>query len=280
MRKTLFIITAILFPFICLGQKMPSDYFDEAETYYENGNIKKALRCYEYVVKRYPHNKLYPKALYNSAYCSFQLKKYKKTIKLCRGILSGNFYELESSGIRDIMSNPYANYKNRASSLISDSYFELQQWDSALYYLSLCDTVYKFVSDCGNAYAENDVDMAVGYAKIYEKMNQKDKAIEKLLTIVFKDDLAYIDHALEYLRKLLAAKTGLKQELDKALENTYSKTVEHEIDGTKTYKELYYFKFLNAEIQTPNDIFGLKYDKERAIYLVKKSKFYKMISEM
>ena len=138
-------------------------------------------------------------------------------------ILNGDQDEREPSG-GDIMASPYANYCHWAACHISDCYYELRRYDSALCYWALADTVYPFLSDCGNAYAENDIHTSLRYADIYQKLGQLDKAIEKLLPQVFNTGLADNSKILTELKKLLAGKRKLPEKLDQAIDNVYLKT--------------------------------------------------------
>ena len=257
---------------------MPSDYFEEANSYYENGNYNKALKSYQYIVNNHPRNGLYPRAFFNVGYIYFIQNKYNKSIPIFKEILESNFNEKENLG-GGIMANPYTNYRHRASEILSEIYYEKKEYNTALYYFALSDTAYPYLHFCGNEYASNDIYTALRYAEIYQKLKQPEKAIEKLLPAVFIT-LADNSKVIERLEKLLTNKKGLKQELDKSLSKIYPKTV-----GSKDYTYTrYYFKFLNVEIAVPNNYeFGMemdKFDKDKTIKIIKQTDFYKMIEKL
>ena len=276
MKTRLTLLLLLSFSIVAFGQKMPSDYFQEAHDYFEEDQLDKALACYLYIVENYPRNELYPRALNNAGYICLLQKKYKKAIKVFTLILNGDQDEREPLG-GDIMASPYANYCHWAACQISDCYYELRRYDSALHYLALSDTVYPFLSDCGNAYAENDIRTALRYAEIYQKLGQPDKAIEKLLPEVFNTGLADNSKIIDELKKLLNGKRELLEKLDKAIDNVYLKTF------TSSYGdyERYCIQWLGVEIRYPFRPFNsTDYNKENVMKWMRDSEFYKMVANM
>jgi len=258
------------------GQKMPSDYFNEGEKYEELNDYKNAAASFQYIVRHYPKNSLFPKAFYNTGYCYFMDKQFDSSIVVFKSILTSNFNEKENSG-GGIMDDPYTNYRHRASEILSDIYYNKKMYDTSLYYFALSDTVYPYLNFCGNEYAANDVHTALRYDDLYQKLGNKDKAIESLLPAVFVT-LADNSKVLSELKILLKKKLQLKQQLDNSLDSLYSKTIQRD---TYSYKR-YYFKFLNAEIAIPKgyeDEKG-KFNKDEAIEGIKRSEFYKMIDSL
>lgn len=222
MVKIRFLLLAMLFSVTAFAQKKPADYFEEANNYYDAGQYDKALKGYQYFVKHFPKDQGYPRALYNVAHCQFLLKQYGKCVKTCRKLMAVEADEKDPLGW-GIMADPYANYRHRGADMAYECYAIQQQWDSALRYLALSDTVYPYIHFCGNAYAANDVSNALRYAEIYEHMGQPDKALEKLLKTVFLDGLADVSKVIAEIRKLLSGREGLLQELDKAMDAMYEK---------------------------------------------------------
>ena len=277
MKKVFVTFISILIPFSAFSQKMPSDYFDEASKYFEEKKYDDALNAFQYIVDNHPKNELYSKAFYNVGYIYLIEKNYEKAIFVFKAILESNFNEKENLG-GDIMADPYTNYKHRASSILSTIYYEKNMFDTALYYLVLSDTVYPYLHFCGNELSENEIYTALRYADIYQKLNQTNKAIEKLLPTVFITLYADNSKVIEELKKLLAGEKGLKKELDKSLAKIYPKTIQREI---YIYTR-YYFKFINVEIAVPGSYEDEKhkFDKEKAINEIKQTVFYKMIEEV
>jgi tetratricopeptide (TPR) repeat protein len=257
---------------------MPSDYFEEANAYFEKENFDEALTNYLYIVNNYSNNELYPRAFYNVGYIYFLQKNYDKAIPIFKTILESNFNEKENLG-GGIMDDPFTNFKNRASRILSNIYYEINAFDTALHFLALSDTVYPYLHFCGNAYASNEVLLALRYADIYQKLNQHDKAIAKLLPTVFitlTDNSKVIDE----LKKLLTDKKGLKKELDNSLNQIYSKKFDKK-DYTYTQ---YYIKFLNVEIIVPEgnefEFDKKEFNKDKRINEIKQTAFYKMIEKL
>jgi Uncharacterized protein conserved in bacteria len=271
-RSILYLLFISVFAF---GQKVPSDYFKEANRFYDEGQMDKALDGYMYIVENHPRNELYPRALYNVGHVYFLQKEYKKSINAFNRILQGGQDEREPSG-GGIMSDPYANYRHRAALQISDCYYELRQYDSALYYLALSDTVYPYLADCGNAYAENDIRTALRYSDIYQKLGQPDKAIEKLLPQVFNTELVSNSKIIAELKSLLAGKRKLLVKLDEAIDGVYSKTYSA---GRGTY-ERYCIRWLGVEICFSNHFYGSRYTKENVITWMRESEFYQMVARL
>ena len=258
------------------GQKMPSDYFEEAGKFYENKEFGKALTSYQYIVEHYPKNELYPKSFYNVGYIYYDQKNFEKAILIFSTILNGNFNEKENLG-GDIMADPYTNYSHRASEILSDIYYEKEKYDSALHYFALSDTASPYLHFCGNEYASNDIHTALRYADIYQKLKQPDQAIKKLLPAVFIT-LADNSMVIDELRKLLNGKSNLKSKLDESLRKIYAK----EIRQSKNSYNRYYFKFLDTEIAVPNSYENdnEKFDKQKAIKEIMLTDFYKMIVKL
>lgn len=270
--KTKLIFLMLLFSVVAFGQKMPSDYFQAATRYFNDGDMDKALECYLYIVENYPRNELYPRALHNVGYVYFLQRKYQESVDAYTKLLNGGQNELEPLG-GGIMADPYTNFRHRAATQISDCYYELGQYDSALHYLALSDTVYKYISTCGNAYAEYYIQTALRYADIYQKLGQPDKAIEKLLPQVFDSGLANNSQIIAELEKLLKGKPKLLKKLDKSIDRVYLKTFTSDYGDY----ERYCIQWLGVEIRYPYKLWD-KNTKEDVMKKMRESEFYKMVA--
>lgn len=257
---------------VAFGQKMPSDYFQEATRYFNEGDMDKALEGYLYIVENHPRNELYPRALHNAGYVCFLQRKYQESVDFYTKLLNGGQNELEPLG-GGIMADPYTNFQHRAALQISDCYYELGQYDSALHYLALSDTVYEYISTCGNAYAEYYIRTALRYADIYQKLGQPDKAIEKLLPQVFDSGLADNSKIIAELKKLLKGKPKLLKQLEKAIDGVYLKTFTSDYGDY----ERYCIQWLGVEIRYPYKSWE-ENTKEDVVKKMRKSKFYKMVA--
>lgn len=272
--KIKLILSLLLFSAVVSGQKMPSDYFQEATRYFNEGDMDKALECYLYIVENHPRNELYPRALHNAGYVCFLQRKYQESVDAYTKLLNGGQNELEPLG-GGIMADPYTNFRHRAATQISDCYYELGQYDSALHYLALSDTVYKYISTCGNAYAEYYIRTALRYADIYQKLGQPDKAIGKLLPQVFDSGLADNSKIIAELEKLLKGKPKLLKKLEKSIDGVYLKTFTSDYGDY----ERYCIRWLGVEIRYSNKSWEQN-TKEDVMRKMRESEFYQMISQM
>lgn len=273
MRKSL-LAFCFLISVVAIGQKMPSDYFDEATNFFEEEKFSEALNAFQHIVDNNPKNENYPKAFYNVGYIHYIQKDYDKAIKIFKAILESDFDETERLG-GGIMDDPYANYRHRSSEILSEIYYNKNKFDMALQYFILSDISYPYIHFCGNEYASNKVHTAIRYAKIYQKLKQPNKAIEKLLPVVLIT-LADNSEVIKELKKLLIGRKGLRQELDSSLDNIYSKKIEEE----KYSYTRHYFKFLKTEIEIPNDYDEEEFNKDHAKNEIMQTPFYKMIKEI
>lgn len=277
MRK-IFQILVVLFltQSSVLGQKMPTDFFDEGEKHVEAGNYNLAIIAFRHIVVDHPHNKLYPRALFNLGYCYYAGKQYDSSISIYRVILAANFDERENSG-GGIMDDPYANYKHRASEMTSSAYYKKKMFDSSLFYFIMSDTTYPFLHFCGNAYDANAVHIALTYSDLYLKLGETHKAITSLLDAVFIN-ASDNSEVLSRLGDMIKNKRHIKDTLDEALNHIYSKDL---VDNGKIYKK-YFFRFLDKEIVLPRKFQydDVLFDKKQAISYIKSTPFYKMIEKI
>jgi predicted small lipoprotein YifL len=73
MKKTILTLLLTLAALTAYGQKMPSDYFEEADGYFAQKKYDEALTGYQYIVDNHPRSKYYPKRCSTqAAYDSFR----------------------------------------------------------------------------------------------------------------------------------------------------------------------------------------------------------------
>ena len=278
MMKILFILIIVFCCRFCFGQKMAVDYFEEGVEFMDDNDSKKAITSFKYIVDNYPKNELYSKSYYNLGYIYFQRKDYKNAKIIFNSILNSQFNEKEKLG-GGIMADPYANYRHRASNILSKIYYETKDYDSSLYYMTLSDTVYPYLHFCGNEYAANDVRTSLRYADIYEKLKDINKSKQALLKSVFVElsDNSQVLHELNRLFQKDKKKKLLIKELDTALENIYSKT---EIRDDEEYT-WHFFKFQKTEISIPYSFYKRDtYSEIETIVKIKETDFYKMVKKL
>jgi tetratricopeptide (TPR) repeat protein len=274
--KVLILILSLLTFYFSFGQKMPLDYFNEADEYFEVKKYDKALISYQYIVDNHPRNELFPRALYNTGYINFVQKDFKKAIEVFKIILESDFNEKEDLG-GSIMDDPYTNYRHRASKIMSEIYFDKKNYELALNYFAISDTVFPYLHFCGNELASNEIYSALRYANIYSKLKQSDKAIEKLLPLIFKNLIDNSD-VIKELKILLRGKKEIKQDFDNSLNKIYEKTIDKK-DYTYTY---HYINFLDVEIIVPQGFVNdsEEFDSNKAIEDIKQTAFYKMLESL
>src|SRR5687768_13533039 len=105
------------------AQKMPEDYFDEATAYIRQKKYQQAAAGYSYIVRHHKRHELYPESFYNLGYTYWLMDKTDSALLFFRAILKSDFDEKKEIGV-DIMANPYANFRHRASSHIRDIYYD------------------------------------------------------------------------------------------------------------------------------------------------------------
>lgn len=276
MKIIIAILLAAGIPTNACAQKMPSDYFGEAGNAFSKKNYTKAIDGYGYITEHYPKNKLYPMSFFNLGICYIANKDTGRATDIFKAILQKNFNEMQEIG-GGIMDDPYANYKHKSCAILSDLYYGRQQYDSALKYLALSDSIHVYQHFCGNELAEAEVSIELDYARIYDKLGRKQDAVKALLPVVF-NRLGYGERVLAQLKEELAGRKGLKQELDDAIDKIYSKTFTSKYDSS-SYKR-YYIRFLDAEIEIR--AYGDEEEdarKKRAEYM-RTSALYNMINEL
>lgn len=270
-KLLLLFVSSVVSIFNVLSQETASEHFQEGERLFEEKNYQEAISKFRYVIDNYPKDELYPMAVYNIGYIYYVQENNDSALKIFEAILKSNYNEVDQIAT-DLMGNPNANYKHKASGHISSIYEKQGEYKEALRYLSLSETEYPFIHFCGNAYDANDLWIAIRYADIYSAMGDTNKAIEYLLPIVF--GAPNYTGAVSRLKKLLEGQANLEGELNKALKKMYSRQSEQD-----RKRRVYYFEFLGAEIEVPTSYGKVKgkFDRRRAIEKIKKTEFYKLV---
>lgn len=152
--------------------------------------LDKQLECYQRIVDSFPGSKLYFRALNNKASVEYQLEDYEAARKTYKAILAGNADDKERGGTGSgLMAEPYANYKNRAATMLAGLYMRDSNYREALNYLDLTRK-YPYRHFCGNEYAANDIYMAGLYARCYLGLKNYEKAYDILLPQLLNSGLA------------------------------------------------------------------------------------------
>jgi len=281
-KKTYCILFLLIIASALQAQKMPSDYFDEAVRFDNENKLDESLASFEYIIRNHPKNGYYPISYYNTALLLYKKKNYEESKLRFKNILKGNFNEFEqrSGGIMD---DPYTNYRHWSSVYISNIFYDQQQYDSALYYFSLSDSLYDYEHFCGNAIEGMAIQTAKHYALLYEKLNQPDSAISALLKYAFPT-LNGNGELISELKRFLTPKAktiNFKRELDNAI--SLLKKIEND-PGSKR-DDVYAFVFLGNEVKIEADYFYSTYSEQppsiqKMIKTIKASYFYKTVASI
>lgn len=178
-----------------------------------------------------------------------------------------------------ITDNCWRKICNNAASQFSYIHETEAEYDSALYYLYLSDTVYSYVSDCGNDYNMHRITNACRYADIYLKLNNKKKAFSALLKEGLNpESRKHIEKLNKFFLEL--DKQKLKKELNAAINNYKNDTI-----ACKHSEVIYYIEFLNEKMafiyydyedKELND----KSKKAKVIAYLKTMDLYKMVMKL
>lgn len=243
--------------------------------------LELALDQFGKVTQDYPNSELYHKSLYNLAHISSLLGYEEDEIKYLEMILNGNTNDKEKSGRSGIMSNPYTNFKNEASKRLTEIYINKREYKTALEYKKLNEK-HSLQHFCGNAFAADEIYNAKQYAKIYNGIGEKKKALNYLLPHIFNNGLAnnsgLIDLTIESLKKNFD-QSLIKKDFEKSISEIYSKI---EKDGKDEWTN-YFIKYYDIEIGVPswtlsfeNDSKKIKSELQKSI---RESEFYKKLNK-
>jgi len=212
---------------------------------------------------------------------SSKLEYEEDEIKYLNMILTSNANDKEKSGRSGLMSNPYANFKNDASSRLTEIYIQNGNFKKALEFAKLNEK-YPYQHFCGNAHASNQIYNAEKYGKIYNGLGNTEKALSYLLPNIFNNGLANNSELVELTFEILTESNNLsklKTEFNNSIDNLYSKEIK---DGKDEWTN-YYIKFQNYEIEIPSWNIVYEPDKEKIktelIKTIKKSEFYVILNK-
>lgn len=250
MKDTGFCILFMMIAFLGNTQKMPSDYFEEAEAFFDARLYKKAIAGYLYIVNHHPRNSFYQNALNNLAYAYWSSGDTTKAISLFQTILSGNFND-KRPVITDIMASPFTNYKHYASMSLYEINNDRKQYDSALYYLNLANTGSPYEHFCGNAQDSKSIYMALRYAELFEQLKDTVNTEKALLDAIFLESEGN-GEVLDRLQDIYK-KSGLKNldiEFDLAVDS-----LQYTFRSPQSEYKEYLLRFRNVGLVIPEALF-------------------------
>lgn len=268
MKKNKISIFILIIPCIIFSQKTLEDYITEAHHDYDNKKYKRALKKYQYILKKYPKIKDNSDIYFNIGYIYYHKKKYNKSIQIFKQIMESN----KNKNLKD-------NTMHYTTFFMSKIYYQRKIYDSALYYHFLSDTVYSYLSHCGDALEFNRIQSAIYLSDIYQKLNKTDDALKTLLPLI---DFNIYDNyiIISRLKKLFIKIPNVKQKFNQALQHIYTKS-----NNNNSEYLIYYINFLNVEMEIKiknDDIPSHSADmtQQKIINKIYHSEFYKMIQQI
>jgi len=162
---------------------------------------------------------LISKAYYNMGYILLITKDYANAKMIFEDILTSDFDDMDEGGTGEgLMAEPYALYKNNSCNILAKLALEEKDFKKALAYTEMADKEYPYYHFCGNEYAANNIHLAWLYAKCYEGLGDKDKALTTLLPECLDNGLANNDSIVKMAAQLIKEKYKY-EEIEAAIDN-------------------------------------------------------------
>lgn len=226
--------------------------FEKGIDEYKDKEYQSAIELFQKIIqKERKHDYLYTEALFHLACSHVGLNDTSNAQKAFEQILKSNFREKSHrKGKSDLIVEPTDVYKNGACEFLANLALEKGDYQLALDYTCLADTVYPYQHFCGNALAANGIYMAMLYADCYIGLGAFDKALEYLFSQVFDHGLASTQEIVEKAA-LLISEMYSSEEIRKFFEEARaSVSIEHRTGSYGTYTVGYVLLF-NQKVQLP-----------------------------
>lgn len=266
------------------SQKAPEDYMREAEDAHDSI----ALVNYMYIVQKHPTNKLCPDAYLNIARIYEKQGKEADAIAIHRKIIALAMAKKANGGDTHYT---FTHDGNRSARFLCDFHEKMGNYDSAIYFLSIYDTVLPGNLGCGMGEQEG---ILIRYADFYAKGNRVRDAEAVLLS---HSNVAYIEPRLKEklteLFKKYEHPENLRTEIEKAVNNYSIDTIYREYDGRLDTSNYCCINFLGVKtgchyrsLITGESSWGVgtpmpaMVGREKIIALLKKTALYLMIKEL
>lgn len=242
--------------------------------------LKKALEFYEELIYSYPKSNLYYRTLNNKGIIEFELGRLDQAKKTFTFILDSEADDKEEGGFGSgIMAEPFANYKNIASTRMARIYIQENNYLEAIKYLELTKK-YPYLHFCGNGFAADAIFMSELYGKCYLGLNEYDKAYKILLPNLLENGLADNSDLVDIAYNALLKKYT-KEELKIKYEQAFKNYKVEKVKKGKNEYQNYFISFLGNKIEINSwKLEGLqKHELNKEIEAIyKKSKFYKLLN--
>ncbi len=243
--------------------------------------LEKALTYYQELIDSFPQSKLLFRALNNKASIELALDNKEDAIQTYKTILKSHANDMEKGGIgTGLMGEPYANYKNRAATVLAHTYLQDSNYKEALKYLDLTEK-YPYRHFCGNEHESNALYKNWLYARCYVGLHKPKKALEILLPHIMENGLANNSHVVELAYQTLIKEYRKEDILLKYEEAFKNVQVEKKKIGKEEH-EVFYINFLDTRIEINSWLLelGKPEEQQKEIESIcKTSKFYKLLTK-
>ncbi len=257
MKLRLFLLLLLLGGVRAHGQKTPDDYMEEARMHQymqHKPNVDHleqhdsiALADYRYIVEQHPKSTLCLAAYYDIARIYERQGREADAIATYHKVIA---LAMDTKPKKEKYN--FNNEGNEAARSLCDYHEKRGNYDSALYYLGIYDTVLRMFYGCGNAAAADQHVTIIRYADIYLRAHRVRDAEIVLLQDMQPDLLSSNEEIAKKLRELFTKyekAQNLRSEMEKAVNSYFSDTDIHtEDDRTDTFIS-FGINFLGAKIR-------------------------------
>ncbi len=174
MKGTLYIIIFIIGITQGYSQSNLDSLNEKGIELYNDGKKAAALKCWKKILKSEPDStRAYGMAANNTLFKYFEDGNIAKTKKYYNLIINSNLNDRDKNP--DLM-NPYANYRHHAAMRMASLYGKNKDFDEALHYVYLADTLYDFETFSLTSFIYNKVDMAFWKFRLYRDLDNMEMA--------------------------------------------------------------------------------------------------------
>ena len=254
--------------------------FEYASKLYERENYDSALYLFAAIYNKGIGNPaLIAKSYYNIGIIYLEKKDTVNARRIFKDIIYSNFDDMDRGGTGSgLMAEPYALYKNNSCKILTMMALQEKDFVNALSYTEMADKDFPYIHFCGNEYAANDIYMASMYARCYEGLGNKERAIETLLPHCIENGLANNSRLVDQLCILLKekySKEAIKQQIESAISGMYikQKKLRDYVDSS------YYTKIFNTELELDVYSSDIDYRKTKHLNQIELHRYYFKESE-
>lgn len=243
--------------------------------------LEEALEYYQELIDSFPKSGLLFRALNNKGLIELELDDTKAAVQTFQEIIDSKVNDKEPGGTGSgIMAEPYANYKNRASKILTNIYLEQKDYNKALHYLELTKK-YPYRHFCGNEYAAEEIYKCNLYARCYLGVGDTSQALKVLLPNILESGLADNSNLVQLTAEILLNKYT-KEELKVLFERAFEPgNIKHEKAKKQTDFEKNYIVFLGVDIEILLELSSMNPDeiRQKLERICKTSQFFKLLSK-